>query len=48
MTKPLLLAFLILPLAVSPLLLGADALKSNSTYAKAYGETKNLVAVDAG
>ena len=47
MTKPLFLAFLMLPLAVSPLLLGADAIKSNSTYAKAYGETKNAVTVDA-
>ncbi|NBR59751.1 MAG: hypothetical protein EBT89_11415, partial [Opitutaceae bacterium] len=47
MTKPLLLAFLMLRLAASPLLLGADALKSNSTYSKAYGETKNAVTVDA-
>lgn len=47
MTKLLLSAFHLLAPSISPLLFGADALKSKSTYAKAYGETKNLVTVDA-
>ena len=41
-------AFLLLLALNSALLAQADGLKSKTTYAKAYGETKNAVAVDPG